>query len=55
MSRLRGGENQEMEGVVVCIFFAQEVALLQGVVLLEWAWPYQSGCGLIRVGVALLE
>jgi len=31
------------------------VALLRSVALLEWVWPYWSGCGLVRVGVALLE
>jgi hypothetical protein len=31
------------------------VALLRGVALLEWVWPCWSGCGLVGVGVALLE
>jgi len=31
------------------------VALLAGVVLLEWVWLCWSGCGFVRVGVALLE
>jgi hypothetical protein len=31
------------------------VALLGGVALLQWVWPCCSGCGLVAVGVALLE
>jgi hypothetical protein len=26
-----------------------------GVALLDWVWPYWSGCGLVGIGVALLE
>ena len=32
-----------------------EVAALGGVALLEEVWPCRSGCGLVGVGVALLE
>ena len=39
--------------MMVCICSAKGVALLEGVVLLEWAWPRWSGCGLLGVGVSL--
>ena len=42
-------------GVMVCIWLAQGVAPLGDVALLEWVWPCWSRCGLVEVGVALLE
>jgi hypothetical protein len=40
---------------MVYICLVQGVALFGGVALLEWVWPCWSGCGLVGVGVALLE
>lgn len=36
--------QRHVVGVMVCIRLTQEVALLKGVVLLEWV--YHGGCGL---------
>jgi len=44
-----------MHVVMVCICLAQGMALLEGVTLLEQMWPCWSRCGLVGVGVALLE
>ena len=38
---------------MVCICLAQGVALLEGVALLDWVWPYLSECGPVGVGVSL--
>ena len=41
-------------GVVVWICLAQGGALLEGVALLEWVWPYWSRCVTVGMGFRTL-
>jgi len=46
-------KNFDLIPVMVCISLAWGVALLGGVALLKWVWPFWRRCCLFGVGVSL--